>query len=323
MEQVKPWHPFRLKGLCGLREGVEEAELHIPAADKAENNRVSADEKINNNNSGDPGAWPRWRNNHGTSTAEYAQTYFCEHPCGWGEVKAYTKPVSYGKDERLRVAKRNSRGHNKDGMTVMITGLKASDGGRYYCCIDVPGTDWYETYNIVVGDPAPQLVKPLVEPAYEPATKEETAWMGNEDAVQGQINPSVRKAMMQCQGNKACTLALLQKEELKINTSCWLCLQMSHSWRAAPPTVAAIRETGCLIPEQMTEVLMAGAEIEKGRIPRRQPEHECKETRPRLKLKAGWSDCRIRINIGNGTADNCTAIIDGKQMAFTCPFSRP
>ncbi|KAK2896375.1 hypothetical protein Q8A67_010863 [Cirrhinus molitorella] len=103
--------------------------------------------------------------------------------------------------------------------------------------------------------------------------------MGNEEAVQGKINPSVQKAMMQCQGNKACTLALLQKEELKINTSCWLCLQMSHSWRAAPLTVAAIKETRCLIPEQMTDVLTAGAEIEKGRIPQRKPELECMETR--------------------------------------------
>ncbi|KAL1270832.1 hypothetical protein QQF64_029848 [Cirrhinus molitorella] len=163
----------------------------------------------------------------GTSSAEYAQVYFCEHPCGWGEVKAYTRPVSYGMDERFRVAKRNLRGHNKDGMSVMIAEVKASDGGKYYCGIDRPGTDWYEEYTIIVGKPAPRPVKPLVEPAYEPATKEETAWMGNEETVQGKINPSVQKAMMQCQGNKACTLALLQKEELKINTSCWLCLQMS------------------------------------------------------------------------------------------------
>ncbi|KAL1264179.1 hypothetical protein QQF64_004534 [Cirrhinus molitorella] len=179
-------------------------------------------------------------------------------------------------------------------MSVMIAGVKASDEGKYYCGIDRPGTDWYEEYTIVVGKPTPRPVKSLVEPAYEPATKEETAWMGDEEAVQGKINPSVQKAMMQCQGNKACTLALLQKEELKINTS-------------------------------------SGAEIEKGRIPQRKPELECKEARwdgksemrPRLKLKAAWSDCRIRINIGNGTADNCTANINGKPTVFTCPFSKP
>ncbi|KAK2907388.1 hypothetical protein Q8A67_006373 [Cirrhinus molitorella] len=228
-----------------------------------------------------------------TSSTEYAQVYFCEHPCGWGEVKAYTRPVSYGTDERFRVAKRNVRGHNKDGMSVMIAGVKASDGGKYYCGIDRPGTDWYEEYTIIVGKPAPRPVKPLVEPAYEPATKEETAWMGNEEIVQGKINPSVQKAMMQCQGNKACTLALLQKEELKINTSCWLCLQMSHSWRAAPLTVTAINETRCLIPEQMTDVLTAGAEIEKGRIPQRKPELKCKETRWDSKSEATLPPLRV------------------------------
>lgn len=174
--------------------------------------------------------------------------------------------------------------------------------------------------------------------------------MGNEEAGRGGMNPTVQKTTMKCQGNKACTLALLQKEELKINTSCWLCLQMSHSWGAALSTVTTLKETRCLIPQQMTEVLMAADDIEKGRMPKRKPEPDCKgtqwddksemmipplrvvhmqgdvctcQTRPRLKLKAGWSDCRIRIDIRNGTANNCTANIDGTMTMFTCPFNRP
>ncbi|KAI2665735.1 Sushi domain-containing protein 1 [Labeo rohita] len=298
---------------------------------------TAADKKSTDTDCGDPNEWPDGktitvtegsnvrfncnpflsncpycaeRQYRGTSIAEYAPTYFCEHPCGWGEVKAYTKPTSYGKDERFRVAKRNLGGHNKDGLTVMIVGLKASDGGNL-----------------------------------------RTSYKGG-DGVDGERRRSSgADESFSTEGHDAVSrkqgMALLQKEELKINRSCWLCLQMSHSWRVAPLTVAAVKETRCLIPEQMTRVLMAGAEIEKGRIPQRQPESGCKETRwdgrseatlpplrvvhgrgdvcvcqvrPRLKLKAGWSDCRIRINIGNGTADNCTTTIngetDGVHMSF-------
>lgn len=140
-------------------------------------------------------------------------------------------------------------------------------GGKYYCGIDRTGKDWYETFSIVVSRPSPEPVKPLIEPAFEPATKEEMVWMGSEGAGKRGTNPEVQKAMMKCQGNKACTLALLQKEELEINTSCWLCLQMSRAWKAAPLTVATMNETSCLIPRQMTEVLMAAADIEQGRCP--------------------------------------------------------
>ncbi len=45
---------------------------------------------------------------------------------------------------------------------------------------------------------------------------------------------------------------MLQKEELEISTSCWLCLQMSHAWKAVPLTVSTANVTKCLIPQQMT-----------------------------------------------------------------------
>ncbi|KAK9976427.1 hypothetical protein ABG768_021632 [Culter alburnus] len=78
-----------------------------------------------------------------------------------------------------------------------------------------------------------------------------------------------KKAMMKYQGNKACTLALLQKEELEINTSCWLCLQMTHAWEAT------MKDTTCLIPLQMTEVLRAAADTEEGRLPTKFPAPIC------------------------------------------------
>lgn len=103
-------------------------------------------------------------------------------------------------------------------MSVMIAEVRTSDQGKYYCGIDKTETDWYEALSIVVGESAPHPMKHLVEPAFEPARKEEAVWMGNEEVVRGKMNPAVQKAMTKCQGNKACTLAQQQKEELKINT---------------------------------------------------------------------------------------------------------
>ncbi|XP_058616612.1 uncharacterized protein LOC131530382 isoform X1 [Onychostoma macrolepis] len=281
---------------------------------------------------------------------EYAQIYFCKEPCGWGEVKAYDKPTVYGTDKRFGVTKNSKRGHNKDGMTVEIRGVRLADQGKYYCGIDKMGIDWYEAFNIIVNQPAPEPIKPLVEHTFEPATAEEEAWMGEGGAGKGGMNPEVRSAMTRCQGNKACTLALLQKAELEVNTSCWLCLQMSHSWRAAPLTVATVTETRCLIPQQMTEVLMAAADIEQGNTPKRKPALDCGKTRwdnkldvmlpplrvmytrgdvcvcrvrPNSGVMTGWSNCRMRMDVRNGTTDNCTATINGTLMNFTCPFSEP
>lgn len=207
-------------------------------------------------------------------------------------------------------------------------------------------------FSLVMSKPAPQPVKPPVIPAFEPdiPSWDETAWMGNEGVGKGGTKPEVDKAMRKCQGNKACTLALLQKQELKINTSCWLCLQMSHAWKTVPLTVATINETDCLIPKQMTEVLRAAADIEQGKIPTKHPTSACKRTqrynhtdmsipplrvmhvqgdvcvcsqRLKLNVNTGWSDCRVRIDIKNSTTGNCTAVIDGITTDFTCPFSKP
>ncbi len=363
MEQARPWHPFRVPGLCGARgticilmvlaviicsisfyltaELIQEEygrqTVNISSNDtdhrrirrstltivlpthgmdedfvtvmEGSNVKFSCNPYIKNcPYCGRPA-------HAGKNDFEYAQVYFCRDPCGWSEVKAYGRPASYGTDERFGVAKNNRRGHNKDGMTVMIAGVKATDQGKYYCGIDKIGADWYEAFNIVVNQPVPEPVRPLVEPAFEPATKEEMAWMGEGEAGKGGMNSEVRRAMARCQGNKACTLALLQKAEL-----------------------------------EMTEVLMAAADIEKGSEPKRKPVLDCERTqwndkpdvmlpplrvihtrgdvcvcrsRPKLKLTAGWSDCRIRIDMKNGTENNCTAMIGGTMTKFTCPFSRP
>lgn len=87
---------------------------------------------------------------------EFAPVYFCRDPCKWGDVKAYERPVSYGTDRRFRVTKNSKRGYNRAGMTVTITGVRATDRGKYYCGIDKTGTDWYEAFEIVVNQPVPE-----------------------------------------------------------------------------------------------------------------------------------------------------------------------
>ncbi|KAK7160645.1 hypothetical protein R3I93_008336 [Phoxinus phoxinus] len=190
---------------------------------------------------------------------------------------------------------------------------------------------------------------PFLSPEAEQATEEELAWMGNGDTSKGQINPEVQKAMMKCQGNKACALAILQKEELEIKTSCWMCLQMSHAWKAVPLMAETVKETKCLIPQQMTDVLKTVVDLEEGRTPTKQPADDCEHiqqynnteivipplrvtyaqgdvcvcfNRPRL-LKTGWSDCRVKINVHDRAMNNCTATINNTAINFTCPFHKP
>ncbi len=323
MEQVRPWHPFRVPGLCGMRgttciltilaviicsisfyltaELVQEEYVRTTAnmsSNDTDHGRIrrstptivmsthgidgffvtvteGSDVKFSCN--------PYVKNcpycgrpaQASKTVFEYAQVYFCRDP--WGDVKAYERPVSYGTDRRFGVAKNSKRGHNRAGMTVTITGVRATDQGKYCCGIDKTGTDWYEAFDIVVNQPVPEPVRPLIEPALEPATKEEMTWMGEGEAGKGGVNSEVRRAMARCQGNKACTLAMLQMAELRVNTSCWLCLQMSHFWKAAPLTVATVTETRCLIPQQMTKVLMAAADIERRSVPKGKPALDCKK----------------------------------------------
>lgn len=287
---------------------------------------------------------------------EYAPFYICESPCKWTDVKAYSYNYKSGYDERFRVHAEDKLSNNRYGMRVELKHATRADQGRYYCALDLTGTDWYETIDIMVVKAArpwtATTMTPFLSPAspeVELATEEELAWMGDGDTSKDQINPEVQKAMMKCQGNKACALAVLQKEELEIKTSCWMCLQMSHAWKAVPLMAATVNKTKCLIPQQMTDVLKTVVDLEEGRTPTNQPADDCNHiqqynntdiaipplrvtyargdvcicfNKPRM-LKTGWSDCRIKINVKNGTMNNCTAIINNKEINFTCPFHKP
>lgn len=162
----------------------------------------------------------------------------------------------------------------------MMEKVKMSDVDTYYCGINVQGTDWYENFRVVVRKPVPDPVKALVGLVFEPATESKRAWMGSNGGDGGKgVSKPVKAAMSQCQGNKPCTLAVLQKRELEINTKCWLCLQMSHSWRAAPLTVAACNDPKCLIPLQMTRVLEVGRDIDNGLVPKTTSNLNCAASR--------------------------------------------
>ncbi len=279
---------------------------------------------------------------------DYAGFYFCEHPCKWGDVKAYAANYKWGNDKRFRVFTHHRLSNNRFGMTVEITQVRLSDQGKYYCGLDIEGKDWFEEIDIIVNEAVPTL-KPFVAPELGQETRGEMAWMENGDTRGDQGNPEVQKAMMKCQGNKACALVMLQKEELEISTSCWLCLQMSHAWKAVPLTVATVNVTKCLIPQQMTDVFSAVADLENGRTPMKRPKENCDNVKrynntdiviPPLRVThekgdvcicsdqqrlftTGWSDCRVRVDIRPGTVNNCTATINDKETSFTCPFGKP
>ncbi|KAK7146431.1 hypothetical protein R3I93_014008 [Phoxinus phoxinus] len=364
MERTRPWHPFRVPGLCGLVKTtcimtvlsvtICLLILHFTAGLKVlptgdQTNRTATTERNNTTRQrarrdtfeveparGLEGSTvtvqdgsnvsfscnPYQKNCPGCEgrSEEYAGFYFCEHPCKWGDVKAYAANFKWGKDKRFQVFAKHRLSNNRYGMTVELTQVRLSDQGKYYCGLDLEGKDWYEEIDIIVNEAVPTL-KPFVTPEVEREARDELAWMENGDMGKGQGNPEVQKAMMKCQGNKACALAMLQKEELEITTSCWLCLQMSHAWKAVPLTVATANVTKCLIPQQMTDVLLAAAELEKGETPTKQPEDSCDNIRrynntdiaiPPLRVThekgdvcvcsdaqrlftTGWSDCRVRV----------------------------
>ncbi len=75
--------------------------------------------------------------------------------------------------------------------------------------------------------------------------------------------------MKMCGGNKACALAVLQRDDLGVNTSCWLCLQLSHAWKVIPLQTKHVNETVCHIPGQMTRLLWAQDSLLKGKVPER------------------------------------------------------
>ncbi|XDV48269.1 hypothetical protein PO909_017714 [Leuciscus waleckii] len=178
---------------------------------------------------------------------QYVPFYFCKSPCDWGNVKAYAFNIKEGYDRRFRVFPEDRLSNNRYGMRVELENAACSDQGP------------------------PQIVR---------ASGEELAWMKDGETKKGQINPEVKKAMMKCQGNKACALALLQKEELQIKTSCWMCLEMSHAWKAVPLGAATVNETKCLIPQQMTDVLKTVVELERGKTPTEQPADKCPFNKP-------------------------------------------
>ncbi|XP_051999832.1 uncharacterized protein LOC127655853 isoform X2 [Xyrauchen texanus] len=174
-------------------------------------------------------------------TEEYAPFYICESPCMWANVKAYAYNYKSGYDERFRVYAEDRLSNNRYGMRVELKHATRTDQGRYYCALDLTGTDWYETIDIMIVKAArpwiattrTPFLSPMT-PEVEQATEEELAWMGNGDTSKGQINPEVQKAMMKCQVNKACALAMLQKEELEIKT-----IEVSHAFYYGRKTTRA------------------------------------------------------------------------------------
>ncbi|KAI7791135.1 hypothetical protein IRJ41_010260 [Triplophysa rosa] len=275
--------------------------------------------------------------------------YFCKHPCGWVDVKAYTPNTEYGTDRRFNVTtvtQNDATYSYQKALILKVTMINLTDNdiGTYYCGWGKTGKDGYQAVQLNVIDKIPDPVKKLVPGLKSP---EEDAWMI--ETVKNGHDPVVNRAMLMCRGNKACALAVLQKQELKIEKSCWWCLQMSHAWRAAPLRIKVVNELEGKIPCQIVKVLQAASDLTKGTIPAKHSNSQCHKTttsyvetsfvtppirvipdvgdvclcatKPTERL-LGWSDCRIKISLINAT-NNCTAIANNIVHNFTCPFEKP
>lgn len=275
--------------------------------------------------------------------------YFCKDPCGWVDVKAYTPNTEYGTDRRFNVTTvtQNDATHSDQKaliLKVTMINLTDNDKGTYYCGWGKTGRDGYQKVQLNVIDKIPDPVKELVSGLKSP---EEDAWLT--DTVKNGGNPVVNRAMLMCRGNKACALAVLQKQEMKINQSCWWCLQLSHAWKAAPLRIKDVNEFEGKIPCQIVKVLQAASDLTKGTIPAKHNNAQCHKittsyegssfvtppvrvipdvgdvclcaTKP-TSNHLGWSDCRIKISLVDATS-NCTARINNIVHSFTCPFEKP
>ncbi len=194
--------------------------------------------------------------------------YFCKDPCAWSDVKAHTAIIeSYrrgmGLDDRFTVTKDRLVGR---WMTVFISSVQSGDAGTYWCALDLRGKDWYQKITVEVTKPPPEPVKVLQQDVTQTIDDDELALTSGTDSDR---QKAARRAMKMCGGNKACALAVLQRHDLGVNTSCWLCLQLSHAWKVIPLLSKDVKETVCHIPGQMTRLLQAQYSLLKGKVPKR------------------------------------------------------
>ncbi len=194
--------------------------------------------------------------------------YFCKDPCAWSDVKAHTAIIeSYrrgmGLDDRFTLTKDRQVGR---WMTVFISSVQSGDVGTYWCALDLRGKDWYQKTTVEVTKPPPEPVKVLQQDVTQTIDDDELALTSGTDSDR---QKAARRAMKMCGGNKACALAVLQRDDLGVNTSCRLCLQLSHACKVIPLLSKDVKETVCHIPGQMTRLLQVQDSLLKGKVPKR------------------------------------------------------
>lgn len=124
--------------------------------------------------------------------------------------------------------------------------------GTFYCAWEITGKDIFtEPFEIQIVEPLPNLLTSVIE---DNEQEEERKWFS--DRVRAGRKPEdIHAAEVACEGNKACMLALLQRQTLNVTKPCWWCLQMSRVWQVTPLTKQLTKALEGEIPCDMTDLI--------------------------------------------------------------------
>lgn len=289
--------------------------------------------------------------------AEYDK-YLCRDPCGprdWHLVVAATsKILAPNKDSRFNMTKIP----HSNGARIVISNVRPTDAGTYWCGIEYPNSDMYRQLRIVVNGPphshdAPLNMLPNVKSI--PPTPEIDSHHPDNLNVMDHRGNTVQQALRQCNDNNACALALLHKKELKIPGDCWVCHSLTTRWQARPLTAKIVsqghtkepwgrEEHGkCTVPLGMMTLLIAGQQLRENVSVTAHPNITCTDSHSTPSNMAfdvplqhaetcvcsasslgphlGQSSCQTKIFVNTTASTNCSHRWPNNTLTrFACPF---
>lgn len=290
---------------------------------------------------------------------DYSQDdkYLCRDPCGpsnWHLVVVTTAKGTPNTGNRFSIVK--TTGTTRNAARVTIRAVEKRDEGVYWCAIDRPYTDLYQRVVVTVEEPQPKATDSIIPQnamVEDPPDEEVFSDLDTLDPS-GKVT---RRALRRCGDNSACALALLHKEDLRIDGDCWICHALTARWQTKPLTVETAQQghaagsqgttegNSCTFPRSMLMVLYAGQLIRENKPVVPHPNATCVDDHPvasnmafEVPLhhaetcvcsnhakgpKLGWSSCATRMRVDTAKSLNCTSRWpNDTTYAFQCPFSQ-
>lgn len=185
--------------------------------------------------------------------------YLFKYPCGvqdWHLVWASTGyPQAYG-GSRFTITRPPRPG---SPMIIIIDQVMVADSGLYYCTVDKFYSDMYQSISISVMSPQPKNAPELSTQEEQREDDEEVINTFPEWALpdHGPLHP--KRTLSLCEGNMACAVAILHKENLEYEPDYWICHHLASRWQTTPLTYAIINVTGPgAFPRIMAQLLTHG-----------------------------------------------------------------